>query len=136
VRRFFMTMLLLAAASGLSAAADAGDRWRLPDGADNPMPRYFDYHPPKVFYFDEMPVAFRLQGRPSQPYANGIPTYPPAVILYPAPAYPVPGPALHMHPGYPVTPVVPNVVTPVPLQPICGVFRYWRDGRCIDARGY
>ena len=140
--------LVIAAAGGLSLASDsaAGDYPRLPNGTDNLMPRYYDYRAPRAFYIDEAPVAYRLHGYPGQPYAaNGPPPYPSAVIIYPAPVYapPMYAPSAYAPPvnayappvqGYPVAPVVPNVV--VRPQPICGVYRFWRDDRCVDARGY
>jgi hypothetical protein len=150
---------LIAAAAGelsLASGSAAGDYWRLPNGNDNLMPRYYDYRAPRAFYIDEAPVAYRLHGLPNQPYgypnqpyaANGTPPYPPAVIIYPAPvpAPPIPmyAPSAYVPPvnvyapppvqGYPIAPVVPNVM--VRPQPICGVYRFWRDDRCVDARGY
>jgi hypothetical protein len=155
VRRSIIA-LVIAAAGGLSLASNsaAGDYRRLPNGNDNLMPRYYDYRAPRAFYIDEAPVAYRLHGYPGQPYgypgqpyaANGPPPYPAAVIIYPAPVYAPPAyaPSAYVPPvnayapppvqGYPVAPVVPNVV--VRPQPICGVYRFWRDDRCIDARGY
>ena len=139
---------VIAAAGGLSVVSDsaAGDSRRLPNGVDNLMPRYYDYRAPRAFYIDEAPVAYRLHGYPGQPYVgNGPPPYPPAVIVYPAPVYapPMYAPSAYAAPvnayspppaqGYPVAPVVPNVV--VRPQPLCGVYRFWRDDRCIDARG-
>jgi len=148
VRRSIIA-LVIAAACGLSVVSDsaAGDYRRLPNGTDNLMPRYYDYRAPRAFYVDEAPVAYRLYGYPSQPYAaNRPPPYPPAVIIYPAPVHapPMYAPSAYVPPvnayapppvqGYPVAPVVPNVV--VRPQPICGVYRFWRDDRCVDARGY
>jgi hypothetical protein len=109
-------------------------------------PRYYDYRAPRAFYIDEAPVAYRLHGYPGQPYGgSGPPPYPAAVIINPAPVYapPMYAPSAYAPPvkayappvqGYPVAPVVPNVV--VRPQPICGVYRFWREDRCIDARGY
>jgi hypothetical protein len=147
VRRSTLAFVI-AAAGGLSVVSDsaAGDYRRWPNGNDNLMPRYYDYRAPRAFYIDEAPVAYRLHGYPNQPYAgSGPPLYPPAVIIYPAPVYapPMYAPSAYAPPvsaysppraqGYPVAPVAPNVV--VRPQPLCGVYRFWRDDRCIDARG-
>jgi hypothetical protein len=151
---------VIAAAGGLSLANNgaAGEYRRLPDGVDNPMPRYYDYRAPRAFYIDQAPVAFRLNGYPNQPYPNQpygagpIPPYPPAAVIYPPPVYappvnapPMYAPAAAYAPpinayappvqGYPVAPVVPNVVVVRP-QPLCGVYRFWQGDRCVDARGY
>ena len=140
--------LVMAAAGGLSLASNsaAGDYFRLPNGNDNLMPRYYDYRAPRAYYIDEAPVAYRVYGYPNQPYAGTPPPpYPPAVVVYPAPApLPMYAPSAYVPPvnayappavqGYRVAPVVPSAV--VRPQPICGVYRYWRDDRCVDARGY
>ena len=56
--------LVLAATGTLCLASNAAfaEHWRLPDGIDNPMPRYYDYRSPRVFYFDEAPIAFDAYG--------------------------------------------------------------------------
>ena len=140
--------LVTAAAGGLTLASNsaAGDYFRLPNGNDNLMPRYYDYRAPRAYYIDEAPVAYRLHGYPGQPYsAYRPPAYPPAVVVYPAPMpLPMYAPSAYVPPvnayapppvqGYRVAPVVPNAV--VRPQPICGVYRFWRDDRCVDARGY
>jgi hypothetical protein len=151
------SILALAAAmlSGLLTEANAADYYqqRLPDGVDSLMPRYYEYRAPRAFYIDEGPVALRVQVTPNpppvypgQPFAAPAPApYPPSGIVQPAagylpllgapPAYgsPVSGYGPPPATGYAGPAVAP---TAVPAQPICGVFRYWRDGRCIDARGY
>ncbi len=147
--------LVIAVAGGLSLASNsaAGDYFRLPNGNDNLMPRYYDYRAPRAYYIDEAPLAYRLYGYRNQPYgylgqpdaATPPPPYPPAVVVYPAPApLPMYAPSAYVPPvnayapppvqGYRVAPVVPNAV--VRPQPICGVYRFWRDDRCVDARGY
>jgi hypothetical protein len=90
--------------------------WDLPDGIDNPRPRYYDYHPPGVFYGDAAPVGFAASGYVAVPYA------------------PAPAPATGGY-GYGAPPY-PGVVAPIAPRPLCGVYRYWRDGVCLDRRGY
>jgi hypothetical protein len=158
VRRSTIPLIAIAAGA-LSVASDGAlaDYRRLPSGIDNPMPRYYDYRSPRAFYADEAPVAYRLYGSPHQPYvANQRPAYPPAAVIYVPPAQYLPpaqiplvyapagapGPAMYLPPanvyappvqGYRAAPVVPNVV--VAPQPLCGVYRFWRGDRCVDARG-
>src|SRR5262249_21815493 len=130
------------------------DQQRLPDGVDSLMPRYYEYRAPRAFYVDEGPVALRVEVNPiqpplypGQPYAAPAPaSYSASGIIHPAAGYlpplhapPAYAPPLSAYappagPGYPPPEVAPT--GGVPAQPICGVFRYWRDGRCIDARGY
>jgi hypothetical protein len=88
----------------------------LPTGIDNPRPRYYDYHPPSVYYEHSGPVAFDFSGEAAVAYDVG------AAPDYSGPGY-----------GYLAAP--PVVVEIVP-RPICGVYRYWRDGVCRDRRGY
>jgi len=144
--------LIVAAAGALSVASDGAfaDYRRWPNGIDNPMPRYYDYRSPRAFYPDEAPVAYRLYGYPHQPYvANRLPAYPPVAVplaaQYLPPASPgfyapagAPGPAMYLPPANVYAPpfqgyrAAPVVVAP---QPICGVYRFWRVDRCVDARG-
>ena len=116
------------------------DPWRLPDGNDNLMPRYYDYRTPNVFYFDEAPVAFAVHGY-APAYAVGSP--PPAAAYVPPPpvppvylpagAYP---PTRNLPPAYGYAPPAQlSPVVPVAPRPICGVYRFWSGDRCIDARG-
>ena len=152
--RRWSVVLAAAAASGLLIAnASAADYYqqRLPDGVDTLMPRYYDYRAPRAYYIDEAPVALRIDVNPGplgyapQPYV-GVPPPPsaPAAIVTPVAAplayapsgYPAPVGAYAPPPvqGYAPAPIAPTVGARP--QPICGVFRYWRDGRCVDARGY
>jgi hypothetical protein len=152
--RWWSVALAAAAASGLLVAnAGAADYYqqRLPDGVDTLMPRYYDYRAPRAYYPDEAPVALRIDVNPGavgyfpQPYVGVLP--PPsapapivtpvgAPVAYAPSGYPAPVGAYAPPPvpGYAPAPVVPTVGAR--SQPICGVFRYWRDGRCVDARGY
>jgi hypothetical protein len=120
------------------AASDSAiaDGWRLPDGSDNAMPRYYDYRAPRVYYRDEAPVAFRLEGYQQGPSAP----YPPAVVYLP-PAPPVPSyaptGAYLPPPAYPPQPggYAPPPIPALAVKPICGVYRFWNGERCVDARG-
>jgi hypothetical protein len=153
VRRSSVVLAAAAASAVLVATAHAADYYqqRLPDGVDTLMPRYYDYRAPRAYYIDEAPVALRIDVNPGplgyapQPYAAvPPPPSPPATIVTPVGAplayapsgYPAPVGAYAPPPvlGYGPAPVVPTLGAR--SQPICGVFRYWRDGRCVDARGY
>ena len=114
------TFAVLAVASGMSLLSEgaAAQWWDLPDGVDNPRPRYYDYHPPGVFYGDAGPVGFAASGYVAAPLVAN-PGYAPAGYGYGAPPYPTAG-----------------VVVPIAPRPLCGVYRYWRDGVCLDRRGY
>ena len=128
------TTRVFAAAIGLflvGGGAHAQYR-RLPDGVDNLMPRYYDYRAPRTYYFDDAPIGF-------EGYQYGPPAviYPPASPVpqgyAPAGAYP---PRAYAPPVYGYAPPVQAYpVAPTPVRPVCGPYRFWRDGRCIDARG-
>jgi hypothetical protein len=139
VRRSIIAAAMAATmAGGLSVACDsASAQKRLADGIDNPMPRYYDYRTPRIFYRDEGPVAYYFYGYRDPPFADyRVPGYPPAVYLPPVYAAPVYAPPVNAYapPVFPTAPAVPDVV--IAPRPICGVYRYWRDDRCMDARGY
>jgi hypothetical protein len=104
------------------AQSAAAQDFPIPNGIDNPMPRYYDYRAPRAFYGDDAPIAFDWQpGAPVYGYRAPPPAYGSQSYGYRA----YDGPSLRAE-------VMPG---PAP-RPICGVYRYWRDGRCIDARGY
>jgi hypothetical protein len=109
---------VVAAASALSLmCGGASAQWRIPEGNDNLMPRYYDYRAPRAFYWGGAPVAYGAYG-----YSYLPPAVYPAPSAYGAPAY-----------GY-GPPVARSL--PVAPRPICGVYRYWNGERCLDARGY
>ena len=87
-----------------------------PMASDNPRQRYYDYHPPGVFYGDAGPNGFSASG---------------FVAASPLPSY---GSAGYGYIGSPYA--APSVAVPVAPRPLCGVYRYWRDGICVDRRGY
>ncbi|HJZ33846.1 MAG TPA: hypothetical protein VKF35_22205 [Hyphomicrobiaceae bacterium] len=110
--------MLAAVVAGMSASSflcpgASAEWWYLPNGIDNPMPRYYDYRSPGVFYGNPGPVGFEASGPLAAPYAAA-PTYG----------------------GYGYAAAVPPAAVVVPVRPICGVYRYWRDGVCRDRRGY
>jgi hypothetical protein len=117
-RRTFAAIIAVASGSSLLCHGAAAQWWDLPDGIDNPRPRYYDYHPPGVFYGDPGPVGFAVFGYVAPPSAAG-PAIGAAGYGYGAPPYPTAG-----------------VVVPIAPRPLCGVYRYWRDGVCLDRRGY
>jgi hypothetical protein len=162
-RSMFAAVVVLASASSLLSQAALAQWWDLPDGIDNPRPRYYDYHPPGVFYGDAGPVGFAASGFVALPFAAiPLPAYgsagygygsayvapPAAVPVAPRPPYGYVGPANATPPvAVPVAPrppygyvgpanVAPPVAVPVAPRPLCGVYRYWRDGICVDRRGY
>jgi hypothetical protein len=115
-RSMFAAVIVVAGgASPLSQGAMA-QWWNLPDGVDNPRQRYYDYHPPGVFYGDAGPNGFSASG---------------FVAASPLPSY---GSAGDGYIGSPYA--APSVAVPVAPRPLCGVYRYWRDGICVDRRGY
>ena len=119
MHRALAALLAITSASSFLCGGAAA-QWILPDGLDNPRPRYYDYHPPGVFYDGPAPVGFGFSGYLAAPYATA-----------PAPAFGAPGE------GYTASPyAAPSVVVPFAPRPLCGVYRYWRDGVCIDRRGY
>jgi hypothetical protein len=117
-RRTLAIIIAVASGSSLLGQGAAAQWWDLPDGIDNPRPRYYDYHPPGVFYGDAGPVGFAVPGYVAAPDAAS-PANGTAGYGYGAPPYPTAG-----------------VVVPIAPRPICGVYRYWRDGVCLDRRGY
>ena len=117
-RATFAAVIAAASGSLLLCQGAAAQWWDLPDGIDNPRPRYYDFHPPGVFYGDAGPVGFAASGYVAAPYAGG-PVYGAGGYGYGAPPYPSAG-----------------VIVPIAPRPLCGVYRYWRDGVCVDRRGY
>ena len=115
-RTMLVAVIAVASGSLLICEGAAAQWWDLPDGIDNPRPRYYDYHPPGVFYGDAAPVGFAASGYGVAPYIAG----------------PPPGTAGY---GYGAPPS-PGGVAPIAPRPLCGVYRYWRDGVCLDRRGY
>jgi hypothetical protein len=180
VRRAMLAAVVAAVgASSLVSQEAAAEWWNLPDGIDNPRPRYYDYHPPGVFYRNPGPVGFSVSGYLAAPYpatpgpGYGVPGYGFVAALYPAPApatggpgygnggapyAAAPGPVYRVPAyGYVATPypaapglaygnagsgyvaapnATPGAVVPVVPRPLCGVYRYWREGVCVDRRGY
>jgi hypothetical protein len=147
VRRATLAAVIAAVSGSLLLCQGAAAQGRdLPDGIDNPRPRYYDYHPPGVFYGDTGPVGFAASGYVVAPYAQA-PAYGAGGYAYSAPPYPASGyvaapyaqaPAYgaggyaYSAPPYPAA----GVIVPIAPRPLCGVYRYWRDGVCIDRRGY
>jgi hypothetical protein len=120
-----LVIAAIAVAGGLSLVPDgASAQWRIPEGNDNLMPRYYDYRAPRAYYWDGAPVAFGAYG-----YSYLPPAVYPAPPVYGAPAYGY-GPPVARAPQA----VAPSL--PVAPRPICGVYRYWNGERCLDARGY
>jgi hypothetical protein len=72
-RSMFAAVVVLASASSLLSQAALAQWWDLPDGIDNPRPRYYDYHPPGVFYGDAGPVGFAASGFVALPFAASPP---------------------------------------------------------------
>jgi len=115
-RSMFAALVAATSASSLLCGGATAQWWDLPDGIDNPRPRYYDYHPPGVFYDSPGPVGFGFSGYVAAPSAPA----------YGASDY-----------GYAASPYsAPAVAVPIAPRPICGVYRYWRDGVCRDRRGY
>jgi hypothetical protein len=54
----FAAVIVLASGVSLLSQGACAQWWDLPDGIDNPRPRYYDYHPPGVFYGGPGPVGF------------------------------------------------------------------------------
>ena len=102
-RSMFAAVVVLASASSLLPQAALAQWWDLPDGIDNPRPRYYDYHPPGVFYGDAGPVGFAASGFVALPFAAS-----------PPPAY---GSAGY---GYGSAYVAPPAVVPVAPRPPYG----------------
>jgi len=117
-RATFAAVIAAVSGSLLLCQGAAAQWWDLPDGIDNPRPRYYDYHPPGVFYGNAGPVGFAASGYVAAPPAEA-PTSAPGGYGYGAPPYPAAG-----------------VIVPIAPRPLCGVYRYWRDGVCVDRRGY
>ena len=119
MRRTIFALIAVTSAASFLCEGAAAQWWDLPDGIDNPRPRYYDYHPPGVFYGGPGPVGFAFSGYAAVPYAPS-----------PAPGYAAPGY------GYAAAPYsAPAVIVPTAPVPLCGVYRYWRDGVCRDRRG-
>src|SRR5262245_55285005 len=119
-RSMFAAVIVVAGGSSLMGQGAMAQWWNLPDGIDNPRPRYYDYHPPGVFYGDPGPVGFAASGFLAAPLAASPPSsYGSAGYGYLPPPY-----------------AAPSVALPVAPRPLCGVYRYWRDGICVDRRGY
>ena len=120
MHRALVALVAITSASACLCAGAAAQSRDLPDGLDNPRPRYYDYHPPGVFYGGPAPVGFAFSGYLAAPYATGAAT-----------PFGTPGD------GYTASPyAAPSLVVPLAPRPLCGVYRYWRDGACIDRRGY
>jgi hypothetical protein len=125
-RSISAALIVVATASSFLCGSASAQSRVIADGLDNPRPRYYDYHPPGVFYGGAGPVGYNVYG-----YVAPVPVYPGggfAAAAYGAPVYG------YTSLGY----AAPRVVAPVvPVaRPICGVYRYWRNGRCLDRRGY
>ena len=118
-RSMFAAVIVLASGVSLLSQGTFAQWSDLPDGIDNPRPRYYDYHPPGVFYSDPGPVGFAASEFLVAPNAAS-----------PAPAY---GAAGY---GYMAPYAAPSVAVPVAPRPLCGVYRYWQNGICVDRRGY
>jgi hypothetical protein len=118
VRRLTFAAVILSAIGSSFLSEGAFAQWLdLPDGIDNPRPRYYDYHPPGVFYRDAGPVGFAASG----------------FVVVPDPATPAPA---YGSTGYMAPDAAPTVVVPIAPRPLCGVYRYWQNGICLDRRGY
>jgi hypothetical protein len=115
-RSMFAAVIVVAGGGSLLCEGATAQWWNLPDGVDNPRPRYYDYHPPGVFYGDAGPNGFSVSGFVAAP---------------PPPSY---GSAAYGYIGSPYA--APSLALPVAPRPLCGVYRYWRDGICVDRRGY
>lgn len=119
-RSIFVAVVVVAGGLSLLCQGAKAQSWNLPDGIDNPRPRYYDYHPPGVFYSDAAPVGFATPDFLAVPFVASPPAgYGGAGYGYIAPPY-----------------AAPSVAVPVAPRPLCGVYRYWRDGICVDRRGY
>ena len=118
-RSLFAAVLVLASGLSLLSQRAFAQWWDLPDGIDNPRPRYYDYHPPGVFYSGAGPVGFSASG----------------VLLAPNPPDPAPAYGSTGY-GYLAPYPAPSIAVPIAPRPLCGVYRYWQNGVCIDRRGY
>src|SRR5262245_92294 len=118
-RSMLAAVVVVAGGSSLLCQGANAQWWDLPDGIDNPRPRYYDYHPPGVFYSGPGPVGFSASEFLVAPNAAS-----------PAPAYGATGY------GYMAPYAAPSVAVPVAPRPLCGVYRYWQNGICVDRRGY
>jgi hypothetical protein len=121
VRRSMFAAVIAVTSGSPFLCGGASAQWRdLPDGIDNPRPRYYDYHAPQVFYGDSGPVGFGFSEFVTVPYVAS------PDLAQASPGY-----------GYAGSPQLePPAVVPIAPRPICGVYRYWRDGLCRDRRGY
>jgi hypothetical protein len=165
VRRSMFAAVLVLVSGVLPSQGAFAQWWDLPNGIDNPRPRYYDYHPPGVFYGSAGPVGFAASGflvapnatSPAPAYGNAgygyVAPHPAPSVASPAPAYGSAGygyVAPHAAPsiaspapaygsagyGYVAPYAAPSVAIPVAPRPLCGVYRYWQNGICNDRRGY
>jgi hypothetical protein len=199
-RAMLAAVIAVGSASSFLCQEAAAQWWNLPDGLDNPRPRYYDYHPPGVFYRNPGPVGLSVSGfvaapaaavaapvygspgygyvavpsavAPAPVYGNAgsgyvagpsaaarapvygnagsgyvaaphaaarAPVYGNAGSGYVAAPYAAPPAPVYGNAGYGYVAVpyaAPTAIVPVAPRPLCGVYRYWRDGVCVDRRGY